>query len=363
MKSPLWILNSALLLIFLAVVSFVIFNQKKTPARKSLRPEAPLTSAKKDVSKINIARIYENDLFNTYVKETPQQPEVQKGIVPIPQPPSLQPTPVPQPARLEFLPPLPISLKGIIFTNNDLENRAIIANNKTKQESLYKIGDKVEDADIIHISRHKVIFVRSNGQQETVFITPTDAQEDLIFSHDKPWSTVVKKLTDTTYAVDPKTFTKRITSLAQFIDMLDVTTAFSKGKSIGCRIGMLAPQSIGPSLGLNPGDIVIEVNAVPTTTTQDRMTVYKMITEMSVGSEITVKYLRNDQEFTMTYVLQKLTPDTTEQPAYGEKIIEKNNELIEAAQTNPMIDEIKKQDKSAMLRHGGRSAMIQRLPQ
>ena len=106
-------------------------------------------------------------------------------------PPVLQPLPIPQPARIDFLPPLAITLKGIIFANYDRENRAIIANNKTKQEALYKIGDKIEDADIIHISQKTRFLLRSNGQERLLLYRPMT--EDPIFSRDKSWQTDVGK--------------------------------------------------------------------------------------------------------------------------------------------------------------------------
>jgi general secretion pathway protein C len=359
----------------LITICFVIFNQKKPATRTSIRPEAFIAASKKDVSKINIATIYENDLFNTSVRKTFEEKQKSDGKIAIPQPPILQPLPVPQPARIDFLSPLPITLKGIIFTNNDAENHAIIANNKTKQEALYKIGDKIEDADIIHISRHKIILIRSNGQQETIFITPADAQEDPIYARDKSWTYVVKKISDTVYKIDPKAFMKRINNLAQFIDMLDVTTAFSKGKSLGCRIGMLTPQSIGPSLGLQQGDIIATINDIPVTTTQDRLTLYNTITTLPLQSTIRVKFIRNEQEYIMSYVLERISEAKNEQEnlAIGTPItiqetaniqnIPQATKLIEASQQNPLVNAIKQQDKGTMLRHGGRASVIQRIPQ
>lgn len=373
MKSPLWMLVDALIIIFLAIMGFIIFNQKRPSSRTSLQPEVHLEAPKKDVSKINIAAIYENDLFNTSIKKSFEQKQQAEGKLSIPQPPVLQPLPVPQPARIDFLPPLPITLKGIIFVNDDRENRAIIANNRTKQEALYKIGDKIEDADIIHISRHKVILIRSNGQQETIFITPADAKEDPIFSRDTSWTYVVKKVSDSEYIIDPKTFMKRINNLSQLIDMLDITTAFSSGKSLGCRIGILAPQSIGPSLGLQQGDIITSINNISVTTTQDRVALYNNIVALPIGSKIEVKLLRNEQEQNIRYTLQRIqTENNAEERAIGTPIdineqahdnIEKTAQHIETVQQNPLIHTAQQQDKSAMLRHGSRASVIQRIPQ
>lgn len=356
MKSPLWLVTSALTLLLILAFFFIVFTQKRPKAPASITPEVVSTPIKRDVSKINLARIYENDLFNTYIKAA--LPPIEAPlVVPVPPPPLPRPAPLPQIQQPQFLPPLDVTLKGIIFVNNDQESRAIIANNKTKQETLYRVGDKVEDADIIRISKRKVIVLRSNGQQETLFMTHDDAVTDSIYTRDEAWTAVVKPLADTIYAIDPKALSKRIGNLAEFIEMLDMTTAFDKGKSLGCRIGRMSPQSIGHALGLQFGDIIMEINTIPTTTTHDRVAIYSQLKQLGLGATIVVKLLRNNQEYEYTYVLQKIMKQREESaPAVGTVI----QPLGQAPQFTPVVQDMKNRDKGMMLRNGGRKAAIGR---
>ncbi len=372
MKSPIWILNSTLLIFYLIIIGIIFLVRQEIPSRKSLRPEIITTPIKKEVSKINLARIYENDLFNTLIKIAPPVLPVEETAVAVPRLPSLKPIPVPQKPVLQFLPPLPISLKGIIFSTNEQENRAIIANNKTKQEGLYKIGDKIEDADLIRIDRHKAILIRSNGQQETIFISQSDAQNDPIYTQETPWTFVVKKVSESLFIVDPKSFIRRVTSLAQFMDMLDVTTAFEHGISIGCRVGKMDPLSIGPALGLQPNDIITSINDKPTTTTRDRVAIYNEIKNLTRDATITVKLVRNGAEQTYSYSLEKIAKEEeTQELALGSSILEQPRQadaastemLTQANHFNAPLQDIKKRDKSMMLRNGGRQTMLQRVPQ
>jgi hypothetical protein len=277
-------------------VSFVFFSTEKLMPRKSLKPTHVAAPAHQDASKIDITRIYTNDLFNTY-KEVIAKPAAQEEKTnPLPPPPVPQKAPIIHEAAPQFLAPLQLSLKGIITSSEAQFNRAIVANNKTKEESLFKVGDKIEDAEIIRINPNKVIFVRSNGQQEILFTSQADAQEDPLFLHDKTWSPIVKKIGEDKYLIDSDAFANRIVSLAQFIDMLDVTTAFRGNRSSGCRIGVIAPESLGTALGFVSGDVVTSVNDIPTRDTKDRVAIYNHIKNLPLHGIITVKLLRSSQE-------------------------------------------------------------------
>ncbi len=379
MRSPLWILNSILALLFIATLGFIFFKREKAPQKISL-VVGPASVVPRKAPAVDLTRIYTNDLFGTYMAPVPSQPVVEKLLV-LPPPPQPKPAPVPQPVQLNFLPPLAVTLRGIITSSNETDNFAIIASNKTKQEALYKVGDSIEDAELIRIAKNKVILIRANGQQETIFVSAQEAQSDQIFNPDMSWVGVIRKLSDFSYAIDPKAFTDHITSAAQFIDMLDITTAFRDGASIGCRIGQLAPQSIGYALGLNRGDIVTTVNNVPTTTTQNRVAIYQSLKTLRLGSTITVKLLRAQKEVTLSFVLQKAEgtsnspliqasehvskhqqPPALAQQTRGEVQQETAALLEKSSYMRPFVNDIKKQHRSAMLNYGGREALLQRMP-
>ena len=182
MKSPLWMLNSAFIIIFIIMIGLMLLSRTKLPKRSSLRPRAAGIRQQRQAYKVNPAAIYENDLFGTYLKPIkPREIEQIPSInIPAPPPPKEAKAKVPLPPK--FLPRLGIELKGIVFNSNNAFSRAIIEDLKTKAERLLKIGDLVEDASLIYISRNKIIFIRSNGQQESLFVTEDDAKDDPIYN-------------------------------------------------------------------------------------------------------------------------------------------------------------------------------------
>jgi type II secretory pathway component PulC len=337
MKHPFWIVNSLLFFLVILTFIFMYFSRVKIPERESIDPV--YVPSKKDLKlDINIRKIYEDDLFGTYIKEI--KPIQQDLVTPFPEPPSSRVTTMPTEIIPEFLEPLDITLKGIVvISTNDTKNRAIISDNKTKREDMYKVGDNIEDAQLIRIFRNKVIFLRSNGQQEVLYLREQDAKFDPAFAIFDGWDSAIKKVSDDNYLVDPKEFIFRITNLAQLIEVLGLTTAYQKGKSIGCRVGALMPKSVGVYLGLQSGDIILTINDIPATDTKNRLEIYNNIITLPLHEVITVELLRNKQKKVLKYTLQELDVD-------------KQGYIKEApfTQVSPIIKPLQKEQREEILR-------------
>ncbi len=264
MQSRAWIINISFLVIFVINLFFVFFSRVDIPKRTKMEPTGIIQPSKKESAKVDITRIYTNDLFNTYVKPV----EVEKA----PEPTIIQPIPLPpepksfveeKPLPPSFLEALPLKLKGVILSNDEKISQAIIANTKTLEEKLYSNGDKIEDSYVLRILPNKVILIRSNGQQESIFINPLSAKAEMNILQSDSWAATVQPISDYEYIVDPKEFVGHIAHLAQFIDTLDLTTVFKKGESIGCRIGRIGSQSIGSAFKINLGNIILSINNIP----------------------------------------------------------------------------------------------------
>jgi len=122
MKQPLWILNSALFALVLLVLVFIYFSRVPIEERENIEPDLSRVSVSKEVSKINIEKIYEYDLFDTYKEEYEpiEEPELVK---PIPAPPRPSVVKIPPKEKPKFLDPLKITLKGIIVIGDGSEAR------------------------------------------------------------------------------------------------------------------------------------------------------------------------------------------------------------------------------------------------
>lgn len=362
MKHPFWLINDLLFFVLMVVVGFMLISQQKAPAPISLTPTAEIKLPKKAVSKIDLSKIYTNDLFETYQPPAKEEAET-VGKITMPEPPTPQPVKVPLALPPKFLEPLPIVLKGIITLSDDSENIAIIQDSKSSVTKNYKAGDKIEDAQLIRILSNKIILVRSNGQQETLYVNQFDAELDQQLHWRTNWSPIVQKKGDYDYLIDAQAFVKVIPNLAELIDKLNLITVYRKGKSIGCRIGILQPKSIGIALGLQTGDIIESINNIPATTTDSRFEIYQRIISMDTGSTIHVNLLRNQEEIVISYTLQQLEEPSAlptssiigKEKSPQEIEAEKIELLRQQHQFAPTLEQLKMQQKREMVNYGNRN--------
>lgn len=355
MKHPFWILNSSLLLLLLLAAFFVYFSKINLPRKEDIEPEVISGPIEKTIS-INISKIYENDLFGTYRKPLSPSEKPETGIT-LPEPPRAKPAIIPAPPIPQFLDPLAITLKGIIIVRHETDrNRAIIADDKTQAETTYKVGDIIEDAQLIRIFSNKVIFLRSNGQQEVLYLREQDAKLDPVYAVLDGWETVIQPIDSYSYLINSSSFAERVKTLAQFIDMLKLTTAYKKGEAVGTRVGDLERGSLGSNLGLVSGDIITAINGIAAQSAQDRMKIYKEITNLKDGDSFNVTLLRSKRPMQLTYTLKKFGKQPKDIVPLVEKFSqeEKMKAMQEKHKFAPTLEQLRKTEKEMMMQKGKR---------
>jgi type II secretory pathway component PulC len=337
---------------------FVFFSGARIPRRTSIIIEPHTYGKTKEEFEVNIQKIYENDLFGTFHKEIPvyQQPVFTLDIPPAP---PVQAPIIPKIPEPTFLEPLNITLKGIIVVGRDEQkNRVIIADNKTDREQTYKTGDTLEDAQIIRIFNNKVLFLRSNGQQEVLYLKEYDAKHDPAYTMLDDWRDVIRPTGPNSYEVSPHGFVLQINTLSQFIDALGLSTAYSKGNSVGCRIGSLTDHSLGLNFGLATGDIVTSVNDIPATTTQNRLEIYKLVTHLQESDIITVDVQRRGTPVQLKFTLKEFNAvpvveaGVTAPIQSKEQELEQKKEVLRKKHTfAPTIKELQQHERELMIKH------------
>lgn len=283
MRQPFWIVNSILLLELLASTYFILFMPVKMPNIKSITPVA-LPQSQVIYSDVqDYSLIYLNDLFGTKSQPTELTEEFSVESDNFPLAPELNPPEGLAPFTAPFLEPLNINLTGIMTFGNNLENIAIIVDQTTKEEVNYRIGDRVQDAQIINITKHKVELLRNNGQQETLYLYQREAKSDMEKT-DINWSKFIQTTGYHQIAIDLDQFTAHIRNLGNLIELLDLTTAFQDGENLGCRIGQAGYKTLGNALGFEVGDIILAIADIPTKSTKDRFEIYQKLTNSSAST-------------------------------------------------------------------------------
>ncbi len=310
MRHPFWILNTSLLVLLLVCAGFIFFTQQTLPkkmsgSKKTLAVKAASAFAT-EAEPVAITKIYENDLFDTY-HEKIMPPLEPSYVSQIPTAPSPSVVTVPEDPLVPFLPPLKITLKGIMILNDESHNVVVIEDNATKKEQNYKVGDAVEDAELVRILHNRVVLIRSNGQFETLYLSEKDIADPVLENDMRDgWIQTAKKIDPATIEVDPTSFVEVVQTLAEFIDMFDITTVYKRGKNIGCRIGKIAPESLPTVLGLEPGDIILSIAGIQTTSTDSRLQIFRHLAQLKLEDSFTVTGQRSGQLFAFSIVLKDL---------------------------------------------------------
>lgn len=307
MRQQVWILNSSLLMLFITALIVSNLLQQTPPKQKiktTLKTEE--IQKKKPALFVNIDKIIKNDLFDTFIESLAAQPIKKSLITQIPNPPMANIIPAPQPKQQEFVNPLPIKLKGIVLSSDELKSIAMIED-ETQKEGLYYFGEKIKDAQVIKISRNKVVLLRANGQQETLSlrkeedllgITPTEPQEK--------WKYAIKKIDDFNFEIDPSQFKKNLPPLNELIEELSLGSAYDQANILGIKVGKVDPNEIGFIIGLKPNDIITSINNINTFDIKDRIKIYDELSGIKKGNNVQLALKRNNIDTLINYKLTKL---------------------------------------------------------
>jgi len=121
---------------------------------------------------------------------------------------------------------------------------------------------------------------------------------------------MIKPVTNDVFIIDPYEFVRKVKSIAQLIDLLDITSAYENGKSIGCKIGSLSEESFAPLLGLVSGDIIESVAGIEAIDTTNNFKIYQYLTSAKKGKEIPVVINRSGERFTLTLKIDDINLST-----------------------------------------------------
>ncbi len=306
MKQPVWILNSSLLVLFCMSQLLLFMMQRVVPRRISISPGKMIVEEEQQVAhQVDIKNIYEHDLFGTYEPPViPVHSVIEEVIAAIPNPPKIILPEVPVEKMPTFFAPLDVVLKGVIFVKDDPANCiAIVQLKKTKEERNYQVGDLIEDAQILKILSNRIIIIRSNGQQETLYLREEDAVSDFNKEAKSIPKSVIEYSSGNKYTINIDEFTKRVRNLGEFINLLDLTTVYKHGKSFGCRVGKIDKDSLGFMLGLMVDDIIVKIDNYFIDDLANRIQVYDHIIQKHVGEVIEVVLYRGQDTMTLQYGL------------------------------------------------------------
>ncbi|MBI3990844.1 MAG: hypothetical protein HY350_01720 [Candidatus Omnitrophica bacterium] len=166
--------------------------------------------------------------------------------------------------------PLQVSLKATIVFDNPALSFAIIEDLKTRKQDIYKIGEKVIDAEIISIYSDKVVLRRGGKDEilllfdENVFSTSfTGKPKDPAITSVKPKPAgMVKpeKASENKWVIESSKIAEAVKASPDILSQANIAPYQPSGTVEGFKIDNIQPGSLYEEYGLKNNDVIKRVN-------------------------------------------------------------------------------------------------------
>jgi general secretion pathway protein C len=179
-------------------------------------------------------------------------------------------------------------LKGTVACNSSF-GFIFIEERDTHKQKLYRLGDNIGSAKLIKITRNTAI-LRSEGREITLKVKAT-LEGPLL--PNSPGSATPKSMT-----LSKKTVNENLSDLKSIMSQAVVRPFLNEGVQEGLIISNIAPNSLYEKMGLQNGDIIIDVN---NKRMQSADNLLQTVNLMQSGSSIAVNVKRNGKIEAINY--------------------------------------------------------------
>ena len=148
-------------------------------------------------------------------------------------------------------------LKGTVACNSSF-GFIFIEERDTHKQKLYRLGDNIGSAKLIKITRNTAT-LRSGGRETTLKIKSTMEGSLLPDSPDAGTNRAASR----SMTLNKKMVNENLSDLKSLMNQAVVRPYLNKGVQEGLIISNIAPNSLYEKMGLQNGDIIIDVNDKP----------------------------------------------------------------------------------------------------
>ena len=179
-------------------------------------------------------------------------------------------------------------LKGTVACNSSF-GFIFIEERDTHKQKLYRLGDMIGSAKLIKITRNTAT-LRSEGREITLKVKAT-LEGPLL--PNSPGSATPRSMT-----LSKKTVNENLSDLKSIMSQAVMRPFLNEGVQEGLIISNIAPNSLYEKMGLQNGDIIIDVN---NKRMQSSDNLLQTVNLMQSGSSITLNVKRNGKIETINY--------------------------------------------------------------
>jgi len=261
--------------------------------------------AARSLTKPEFAMIVERNIFGATEKAEP--PPVEETVEPIE---TLEET------------TLQLSLLGTIAGDEE-SARAIILDQRKRNQDIYRVGDTVQGAEIRKILRGKVILRHEDKDEILTMVEGDDKPHpsaradrrnrspgraiDRARSLPEPGNAIEEQeeasaeIQNEVIPIAQDVLQSSMNNLNELLTQVRIRPYFRQGKPEGLIVSQIQADSIFAKLGLMNGDIIASVNGKQMSTPEEAFQLYN---SLNSGAEVSIEITRRGQKRMLTYEIE-----------------------------------------------------------
>jgi general secretion pathway protein C len=218
---------------------------------------------------------------------------------------------VPTPAPPPEAPPPDLTLSGVAVHDDAAGSHCIIEDKKTRKQSAYSTGDKIEGTDLkVKTIEWKRVILDRAGQELVLEIQDSAASpaaagpaagSRAALASPPTADANIQQLDDSHFVIARSEVDNAMENMSQLFTQVRAVPHFEGGKSIGFRLFAIRRGSLFDKIGLKNGDILKKINQIEL---NDPSRALSLMQELRNESELTVDIVRNRQPQTLSYRFQ-----------------------------------------------------------
>lgn len=196
---------------------------------------------------------------------------------------------------------LKVALLGTVSGDEKTARAVILDKTNRGFQSLYKVGDTIQDAEILRILRGKVVLrVGDKNQVLTMEEKPASSPgASRTRRARRPGLSASRQArAGTTITLDSAVVNKSLENITQLLSQVRVRPHYQSGRADGLMLSQVRPNSIFTRLGLRNGDIIQTIDGEEIESPDDIMDFYE---ELKDGSSVSLGIKRRGQTKVLNY--------------------------------------------------------------
>jgi general secretion pathway protein C len=195
---------------------------------------------------------------------------------------------------------LDLTLTGVLAREGHRDQRLAVIAGGDGEETVYRVGDRVQGARIVRIEPRRVILVR-NGVTEALNLKAERVETGTGSPSGGPARGGIRRTGTNQRVVSRDTLKRKLDNLPRLLRQAKAVPHKRDGQQVGFKVINIQQGSVFEDLGIQQGDVIQSVNGRSIRNPKQALTAYR---ELRSAKKFRVDVLRDGQPTTLQYAVK-----------------------------------------------------------